>query len=122
MLDNFLYNKKELKIIENKEIKKYINKKSTYLWIKATNIANEEMDFLKEIFNFHPTTIEDILSKHTRIKYEEFDEYTLIVFKGIKEIKGNYAKTYNLSFITNSNIIAFFKPMHLLLKNPKYTS
>ena len=108
MLDNFLYNKKELKIIENKNIKKDINKKSSYLWIKATNIANEEMDFLKEIFNFHPTTIEDILSKHTRVKYEEFEEYTLIVFKGIKEIKGNYAKTYNLSFIMGENFIVTF--------------
>ena len=108
MLDNFLYNQKELKIIENKEIKKYINKKSSYLWIKATNILSEEMDFLKEIFNFHPTTIEDLLSKYTRIKYEEFDEYTLMVFQGIKEIKGNYAKTYNLSFVMGENFIVTF--------------
>ena len=108
MLDNFLYNQKELKTLENKEIKKYINKKSSYLWIKATKISHEEMDFLKETFNFHPTTIEDILSKHTRIKYEEFEEYTLIVFKGIKEIKENYVKTYNVSFVMGENFIVSF--------------
>ncbi len=108
MLNNFLYNNKSLKIIENKNIKKYINKRSNYLWIKATSISNEEMDFLKEIFDLHPTTIEDILSKHTHIKYEEFEEYTLIVFKGIKEIKENYVKTYNISFVMGENFIITF--------------
>lgn len=108
MLENFLCEKKKLKNIENKDIKKYIDKKLPYLWIKAKNISNEEIDFLKEIFNLHPTTIEDILSKHTRVKYEEFEEYTLIVFKGIKEINRNYVRTYNLSFVMGENFIVSF--------------
>lgn len=108
MLENFLYSEKKLKNIENKELKKYINKKFSYLWIKATTPSNDEIAILKEIFNLHPTTIEDILSQHTRIKYEEFEEYTLIVFKGIKELKGNYARTYNVSFVMGENFILSF--------------
>ncbi len=124
MLENFLYSEKKLKNIESKELKKYINKKFSYLWIKASTPSNDEIALLREIFNLHPTTIEDILSPHTRIKYEEFEEYTLIVFKGIKELKGNYARTYNVSFIMGENFILSFNEngneiIEELSKNPK---
>src|SRR3989344_8137143 len=105
MLVNFLYNGKNIQIVENQELKKLLTKSKNRIWIKASNITKEEKIILKEIFNIHPTTIEDISTRYTRIKYEEFDEYTFIIFKGIKKINETSIDTYNLSFIVGENYI-----------------
>lgn len=105
MLTNFFYNGKTLQIAENQELKKLSAKGKNKLWIKASNITPEEKIILKEIFNIHPTTIEDISTRHTRVKYEEFEEYTCIIFKGIKKINETSIDTYNISFIIGENYI-----------------
>ena len=93
MLTNFACTKRDFKKIESSQIKEFIDKKSTYVWINAKNLNQEESNLLKEIFDIHPTTIEDMFSQQTHIKYEEFEEYTLIIFKSIKGIKENYIET-----------------------------
>ena len=105
MLTNFLYDGKIIQTVENKELKKLLAKGRNRIWIKASNITQEEKIILKEIFNIHPTTIEDISTRYTRIKYEEFDEYTFIIFKGIKKINETSIDTYNISFIVGENYI-----------------
>ena len=105
MLTNFLYNGKNIQIVENLELKKLLTKSKNRIWIKASNITQEEKIILKEIFNIHPTTIEDISTRHTRIKYEEFEEYTSIIFKGVKKINETSIDTYNISFIIGENYI-----------------
>lgn len=104
MLTNFLQNK-TLKTIENEDLKNYANKKNSNLWIHVSNPTHEEIEILKDVFKIHPTTIEDILTQNTRIKYEEFEEYTLIIFKGIKDIKENSVNTYNVSIVLGENFI-----------------
>ena len=105
MLTNFLCNKKGTEIIKDSELKKFINKKGSKLWIKISNISKEEEKFLGDVFEIHPTTIEDIESIQTRVKYEEFEEYTLIIFKGIKEVKENFIEDYNFSLIIGKNYV-----------------
>ena len=105
MLINFVYNNKELKIVKNEELKDYLDKKDTYLWICASNVSDEELAILKEMFNIHPTTVEDIFSTQTRVKYEEFEEYTLIIFKAIKSVTDNSIETHNMSFILGENFL-----------------
>ena len=105
MLTNFLYNGKTIQTAENQELKKLLAKNINRIWIKASNLTQEEKIFLKEIFNIHPTTIEDISTQHTRVKYEEFEEYTSIIFKGIKKINETSIDTYNISFIIGENYI-----------------
>ncbi len=105
MLTNFVSSQKGLKIIKDKELKNYLGKKSANIWVHIQNVTNEEVGFLKDFFKIHPTTIEDIFSQQTRVKYEEFEEYTVIIFRGIKEIKGNSIETYNLSFLMGENFV-----------------
>jgi len=105
MLTNFIYNKKGIHQIETPQLKKYLNKKSNRIWIKASNISKEEEKILQDILGIHPTTIEDISTTQTRVKYEEFEDYTLIIFKGIKEIKDSLIETYNISFIIGEKYI-----------------
>src|SRR3989338_786014 len=72
MLTNFLYNGKNIQIVENLELKKLLTKSKNRIWIKASNITQEEKIILKEIFNIHPTTIEYISTRHTMKKYEDY--------------------------------------------------
>lgn len=112
MLANFFYNQKSLKTIESSELKEASKKKNSFLWIKCSNPSHEETEVIKNVFDIHPTTIEDITSTQTRIKYEEFEEYTLIVFKSMKEIKENTIETYNISFIAGENFIISINENH----------
>lgn len=105
MLTNFVYDKKEIQTIEDSELKNAVEKKSNRIWIKASKISKEEEKILMENFNIHPTTIEDISSPQTRIKYEEFEEYTLIIFRGVKDIKENMIETHVLSLIVGENYV-----------------
>jgi magnesium transporter len=105
MITTFIYTKKELKEIEPSEIKEYVNKKATYVWVKASNLTKEESKFLKETFNLHPTTVEDMTSQQTRVKYEEFEDYTVIIFKSIKEIKGNEVETSDISAVLGEEFL-----------------
>jgi len=105
MFTNFLYNKKGIQKIETSDLKKYLDKNQNKIWIKASNISKEEEKILQEILGIHPTTIEDISSPQTRVKYEEFEEYTFIVFKRIKGIKETIIETYNISFIIGEKYI-----------------
>jgi magnesium transporter len=105
MLTAFVYNRKGIKKIENSELENYLEKKENKIWIKASTISEEEEKILRDIFKIHPTTIEDISTPQTRVKYEEFEEYTFIVFKGIKEINETFIETYNISFIIGEKYI-----------------
>jgi Mg2+ and Co2+ transporter CorA len=87
MFANFVCTPKELKNVQTEELKNYISKKSNILWINIHNVENDEVEILKDVFKIHPTTIEDIFSQQTPIKYEDFDDYKVIIFKGIKDIK-----------------------------------
>lgn len=112
MLTTFVYNKKELKEIEPSQIKEFVDKKATYVWVNASNLSNEEAKFLKETFNLHPTTVEDITSQQTRVKYEEFEEYTLIIFKAIKEIKENDIETRDISLVLGKEFLITINENH----------
>ena len=105
MLTNFVCTSKELKEIKINELKNYVGKRGSTVWINAQNVENEEVAVLKELFKLHPTTIEDIFSQQTPIKYENFGDYRVIIFKGIKEIKKRTATTYNISFVIGDNFI-----------------
>lgn len=82
-----------------------LKKKGNYSWMSLENPTDEEMIFLKEKFDVHPTTAEDLLSGQTRAKYEEFEEYTFIVIKSILELKENSVETNNVYIIIGKNYI-----------------
>jgi len=125
MLDIFRYNKKGVDKIELKQLKSNLNKKSN-LWIALNKPSNEEIISVSKILELHPTTIEDINSSQTRTKYEEFEEYTLLIFRGVKGITSSSIDTYNLSLIISSNYILsvnleYNSSIEELLKNQRRT-
>lgn len=104
MLNIFKCDKKGVEKIEIEQLKDSLSKKLN-LWIVLNKPSNKEIISVSKILQLHPTTIEDISSQQTRTKYEEFEEYTLIIFKGIKKINSSSIDIYNLSLIISSNYI-----------------
>lgn len=82
-----------------------IKKKGSYAWMPLDHPTEEDIKFLKENFEVHPTTTEDLLSGQTRTKYEEFEEYTFIVMKSILELKENSVETNNIYLIVGKNYL-----------------
>jgi magnesium transporter len=102
MIKLFSLVKGKLKEISSDEIRK---DKRTYYWIDLACSNVEEIKVIRDNFDIHPTTEEDILSNQTRTKYEEFEENTAIIFHGIKGLEAVNIKTYNLSFILGENYL-----------------
>jgi magnesium transporter len=102
MIKIFSLTKNKLKEIKAEEITK--DKKILY-WVDLACSNMGEIKSIKEPFNIHPTTEEDILSTQTRTKYEEFEENTAIIFQGIKALEAVNIKTFNLSFILGENYL-----------------
>lgn len=102
MIKIFSFSKSKLKEINAEEIKK--EKKDSY-WVDLSCSNLKEMESIKDKFDIHPTTEEDILSNQTRTKYEEFEENTAIIIHGIKGLEAVNIKTYNLSFILGENYL-----------------
>ena len=74
-------------------------------WIVAKNIDNSEAHILKEKLGLHPLTTEDMMSAQTRIKYEEHDDYTLIIFRAIKEMRMFEIKTEPISIVFGESVL-----------------
>jgi magnesium transporter len=124
MTSIFVCTQKELKEIKREELPNYINKKNNEIWVHISKPSNEQIILLKEMFKIHPTTIEDVFSQQTSIKYEEFEDYKVVIFKGIETIKKKSVETYNISFIIGENFVITINEkgsdaIQSLLKNDK---
>jgi magnesium transporter len=102
MINIFSFSKNKLKDITPEKIKK---DKTILYWVDLTCSNVEEIKIIRENFNIHPTTEEDILSNQTRTKYEEFEDNTAVIFHGIRGLEAVNIKTYNLSFIFGENYL-----------------
>lgn len=99
MIDICILNK-TINKIELQDLSKHKDKK---IWIDITNITKPESETLKEAFNLHPLTAEDLYNSPTRIKVEEFDEYLFCVFYGMTQNKN--IELIELDFIIGKNYI-----------------
>lgn len=62
-----------------KDIASFINDPGYLIWIDIENPSKENMQFLRNHFNFHPLDIEDCLSIIERPKLDEYDDYFFLV-------------------------------------------
>ena len=121
MIKIFSFSNGKLKEIDPTTLKK---ERRTSYWIDLFCSNIEEIKSIREIFDIHPAAEEDILSNQTRTKYEEFEENTVVIMQGIKEIEEFNIKIYNLSFIFGENylITSHFEnneAIDSLISNPK---
>jgi|SRR3989344_8179540 len=107
MIQVFSYKDKRIEEINITELDKtdLSDKKKSKIWVVVKNAEKKDMDTLADKFNIHPTTLEDMFSPQCRIKYEEMNDYTFIVFKAIKEIGQLYINTDNLAMVFGESVL-----------------
>lgn len=80
MIETF-YLENDVKKGKIEDIEKYSGRK---VWVDITNITKEESEQIKEKFNLHPLTTEDLFSSNVRVKVEEFPSYLFSVFYAVR--------------------------------------
>lgn len=73
-------------------------------WIHLTPKNEDELTKLLDKFDIHPLTIEDIMNFHSRVKFEQFPNYTFVVFRGL-HLEGNQIVAKNFNFIVTKNTL-----------------
>lgn len=101
-LGNWILNLKEKK--EIKDLTLPISIPKTKTWIHLTPKNEEELTVLLSKFQIHPLTIEDIMNFHSRVKYEEFKNYTFVVFRGL-HLQEKHIVSKNFNFIVTKNCL-----------------
>jgi magnesium transporter len=102
----YVFKDKEISSINHQEISSFTNRRPRY-WLDFENISKDEIKKIKSLVELHPITIEDLQEEgeEARIKYEQFDDYTFIVFSGIRKITKDEIEPYVLKFIIGKNFI-----------------
>jgi magnesium transporter len=98
MLDVFEFDKTLQKVDSNK-----LGSLQGKIWVDATGITKEEADQLKDKFNLHHLTAEDLVNQNIRIKVEEFSDYLFCVFYGVKKEKA--IELQELDFILGKDFV-----------------
>ncbi|MBW2976822.1 magnesium/cobalt transporter CorA [Candidatus Woesearchaeota archaeon] len=73
------------------------------LWIDISGITKKEQELIKNEFNVHPLTAEDLFNQNVRIKVEEFEKYLFCVFYGIQKIR--FVELFEIDFILGKNFL-----------------
>lgn len=100
MMDIFYFDK----TLKKGNVKDLVRLKNKNIWIDATDITKHEADILKNRFNLHPVTEEDILVSHGRIKVEQFPNYLFSTFYSA-ELVQNHINLIVLDYILGKNFI-----------------
>ena len=98
-MDIFYFDRKLMKA-RPEQLPKIKNRR---LWIDVSNITKQEAELLKDVFNLHPLTAEDLLNANTRIKIEEFRNYLLCIFYGVQKKKN--IELIELDFVIGKNFL-----------------
>ena len=80
MYDVYFYKKdKGLKTgLTRDEIEKAVKNRDGLLWLDIRSAADDDIDMLTNIFNFHPLTVEDCIMPNARSKVEMFEHYLFV--------------------------------------------
>ncbi len=102
----------------------HLKKMKAKLWVVLKDPNPTDLELLQKKLDLHPTTVEDILAPDSRIKYEEFDNNTVIVVKGVRRIKGIKVTFYSLFIVDGHGyvITAYYdsnEGIERLMENPK---
>lgn len=79
--------------------KTHIKKQKAKLWVVLKDPKPHDLELLGKKLDIHPTTVEDILTPDSRIKYEEFENNTLIAVKGVNRINWIKVSFYSIFMI-----------------------
>ncbi|MBN6186480.1 magnesium/cobalt transporter CorA [Aneurinibacillus sp. BA2021] len=77
------------------------------LWIDLYDVGNDELQYVADIFNFHPLAIEDCLHVSPRAKVDDYEDYYFFVIHALRynEESDNEITTLELNVFLGTNYI-----------------
>ncbi|MFH1857287.1 MAG: magnesium/cobalt transporter CorA [Candidatus Omnitrophota bacterium] len=80
---------------------------SCVLWVDFTEIDDEDIDLLTEVFNLHPLTVEDFIMANARPKVENFKEYLFLIMFSMEcpDKETDRVRTSELDFCLGKNFL-----------------
>ncbi|MBI5390360.1 magnesium/cobalt transporter CorA [Candidatus Woesearchaeota archaeon] len=100
MLHIFCLEGEQIIPLHTEDLKK---KRNQRLWIDTINLTKKEAELLKNVFDLHPVTVEDMLNLRVRIKVEEFPDYVFSVFYTLR--KSRQLESIEIDFVLGKNFL-----------------
>ncbi len=79
------------------------------LWVDIDNRSTGQLALLKDAFQFHPLSIEDVTSPEGRVKFEEFPKYAFAVVRAVRFVEETAdlydIETFNLYCFLGHNVL-----------------
>lgn len=101
MIDIVYLDKNTVKKGDIKNLSRLKNKK---IWVDCTDISEKEVKLLKEAFDLHDVTIEDMHLSHGRVKVEQFSNYLFSTFYTIRR-EHKKVRLHPIEFCLGKNFI-----------------
>ncbi|MFC1690622.1 magnesium/cobalt transporter CorA [Nanoarchaeota archaeon] len=103
MIQVFYLNRKVEKVDFSRKTLKALNKHNKTIWVDMINPSLDELEAIRDIFGLHPLTVEDLHTRKSRVKVEEFKHYLYIVLYGI--MKHREVELNEIDFVLGKNFL-----------------
>ncbi len=105
-----IYQDEQIKTIRDvAEIKKAIEAKLP-IWIELEHECDEGTELMRDVFDIHPLTIEDIWQKRNSPKLEDYRGYLYIVVHGVHAIKRGQIDLVELDVVIGKTFLITHDP------------
>mgnify|MGYP000335819028 CR=1 FL=1 len=90
---------------------------NSLLWIDLYDCSAHELNYIGELFNFHPLALEDCLQLNPRAKVDRYDEYNFFVFHALRYFEDAHEEdeitSIELDVFMGKNYIVTIHPVAL---------
>jgi magnesium transporter len=95
---------KRLAEIATGEIREYLDRPDTFVWVALRDASREELAELQEAFELHPLAVEDAQHGHQRPKIEEYGESVFLVMRTV-ELAGDELRLGEVAVFAGRNYL-----------------
>lgn len=104
--------------VSQEELKEYLDKEGTLLWLDLDGPDEEEVEVLSKVFKFHPLAIEDCLDVTHSPKLDNFGDHLFLIFHApIFDEEKAELKTVELNLFLGKNYLVTFHRQPLFFIN-----
>ena len=80
------------------------------IWIELESECDEGTELMRDVFDLHPLTIEDIWGKRNSPKLEDYRNYLYVIVHGIRSIRRNQFDLIELDVVIGKDFIITHDP------------
>ncbi|MFT9848415.1 magnesium/cobalt transporter CorA [Aneurinibacillus sp. REN35] len=110
MIKTYFYNHSKQTMqhdVDLDETHTFLRSPEDLLWIDLYDVGNDELQYVADLFNFHPLAIEDCLHVSPRAKVDDYEDYHFFVIHALRynEESDNEITTLELNVFLGVNYI-----------------